>query len=86
MLLLRDDMHDCFQNHVKGECVWSGWRGVSAGNTTTRALDQHLADLNSFWSYNESDLSKYEDFDHSRFLGQYLNVFLLLEILNTKNY
>lgn len=58
------------KNRVKGEYVWSGWSGVSAVNTTTRALDQHLADLNSFWSYNESDLSKYEDFDHSRFLGQ----------------
>lgn len=30
-----------------------------------------LQDLAGFWSYNESfDISKYEDFDHSKFLGK----------------
>lgn len=30
-----------------------------------------LQDLAGFWAYNQSfDISKYEDFDHSKFLGE----------------
>lgn len=33
--------------------------------------DNFLHELNGFWSYNDTiDLSKYEDFDHSKFLGK----------------
>ncbi|KAG8280649.1 basement membrane-specific heparan sulfate proteoglycan core protein-like [Homalodisca vitripennis] len=45
-----------------------GRGGVNAVNAT--AVQGVAVDLTGFWSYNESDLSKYEDFDHSRFLEE----------------
>lgn len=40
-------------------------------STSVAAVDDSpFGELNGVWSYNESfDISKYEDFDHSRFLG-----------------
>lgn len=40
-------------------------------STSTADEDSPFNELNGVWSYNESfDISKYEDFDHSRFLGK----------------
>lgn len=36
-----------------------------------------LQDLSGFWSYNDtSDISKYEDFDHSKLLGKKQLIFM----------
>lgn len=41
-----------------------------------------LQDLSGFWSYNDtSDISKYEDFDHSKLLGKNNQNFYNLKIM-----
>lgn len=43
-----------------------------------------LQDLAGYWSYNESfDISKYEDFDHSKFLGKDL-YYLVFQLIASK--
>lgn len=46
--------------------------GYSNGNTITDS-EEETEKISPFWSFNDSvDLTKYEQFDHQRFIGKYI--------------
>lgn len=60
-------------------------------NTITDS-EEETEKISPFWSFNDSvDLTKYEQFDHQRFIGEYISfsciiLNILLTILQSRKY